>query len=69
MAGYSFRQSPAISFALQTLAREQMKERLLQDILTDITVSKFEGWDYKQYLLELKAVIDGFLTYQSKKER
>lgn len=53
--------SNEISIALQTLAREEMKIRLLQDVLTDITISKHEGWDYKQYLLELKTIIDGFL--------
>ena len=47
--------------ALNKLAREQMKLRLLQDIRVDIEVCKLEGINYKDYLLELKDVIDGFL--------
>lgn len=50
-----------ISYALQRKAREQMKTILLQDILTDITICKIEGWPYFDYLNELKALIDGFL--------
>jgi hypothetical protein len=47
--------------ALNKLAREQMKLRLMQDIRVDIEVCKLEGINYKDYLLELKDVIDGFL--------
>ena len=46
---------------LNKLAREQMKLRLLQDIRIDIEVCKIERMDYKEYLLELKDIIDGFL--------
>ena len=53
---------------LNKLAREQMKLRLLQDIRTDIEVCKLEGWDYKQYLRELKDIIDGILK-EEKNER
>jgi hypothetical protein len=47
--------------ALNKLAREQMKLRLMQDIRVDIEVCKLEGINYKDYLLELKDMIDGFL--------
>ena len=47
--------------ALNKLAREQMKLRLIQDIRVDIEVCKLEGVNYKDYLLELKDMIDGFL--------
>ena len=47
--------------ALNRLAREQMKLRLMQDIRIDITVCQQEGIDYKPYLKELKGLIDGFL--------
>ena len=47
--------------ALNKLAREQLKLRLLQDIRVDIEVCKLEGINYKDYLLELKDMIDGFL--------
>ena len=51
-----------VSYALQRKAREQMKTILMQDILTDITVCKIEGWPYLDYLHELKQLIDGFLV-------
>ena len=50
-----------IGIALNTLAREQMKNKLMADIRADIEVCKFEGIDYKEYLRELKTIIDGFL--------
>ena len=46
--------------ALNTLAREQMKLRLLADIRLDIMVCQIEGWDYREYLNELKEIIDSF---------
>ena len=50
-----------IGIALNTLAREQMKYKLMADIRTDIEVCKLEGIDYKEYLRELKQIIDEFL--------
>ena len=47
--------------AINHLAREQMKLKLMQDIRFDIEVCRIEGWEYKQYLQELKGIIDGFL--------
>lgn len=47
--------------ALNRLAREQMKLRLLADIRADIQVSELEGINYKEYLLELKELIDSFI--------
>ena len=49
-----------IGFALQRLAREQMKAALMQDIIADLTVCKIENWPYLDYLAELKSLIDGF---------
>lgn len=46
---------------LNVLAREQLKIRLLYDIKMDIEICQLEGWEYKEYLLELKKLIDGFL--------
>ena len=48
--------------ALQKLAREQLKHRLLADIAGDISVCKIEGWDYKEYLTELKNEIDTLIN-------
>lgn len=50
-----------IGIALNALAREQMKYKLIADIRTDIEVCKLEGIDYKEYLKELKQIIDEFL--------
>lgn len=50
-----------IAWKLQCLAREQMKKKLLADILQDITICQLEGWDYKKYLTELKNEIDRFI--------
>ncbi len=47
--------------ALNTLARETMKLKLLKDIAVDIQVCKLANLDYKQYLKELKEIIDSFL--------
>lgn len=47
--------------ALNTLARKQMIRRLLADILVDINICQLEGWDYREYLLELKKNIDGIV--------
>ena len=54
-----------IGIALNTLAREQMKYKLMSDICTDIEVCKLEGIDYKEYLRELKSIIDGFLRCEN----
>lgn len=46
------------SQTLNTLAREQMKHRLLNDILTDLAVCEIEGWDKREYLNDLKKLIN-----------
>ena len=45
------------AFALQQLAREQMKHKLMSDIRFDIHVCQLEGWDYREYLHELHELI------------
>lgn len=56
-----FEEHPDTGKVLNRLAREQMKFRLLADIQTDIMVCSLEGIDYKEYLQELKEIIDEFL--------
>lgn len=46
--------------ALQQLAREQMKQKLLKDICMDIQICNLEGWDYREYLKELHQMIAHF---------
>lgn len=52
--------------ALNTLARETMKLKLLKDIAVDIQVCKLANLDYKKYLEELKEMIDSFLLIGDK---
>ena len=50
-----------VGVALNRLAREQLKLKLMLDIRMDISVCQLEGIDYKLYLRELKSIVDGFL--------
>ncbi len=43
--------------ALNTLAREQMKLKLLCDIRIDLTVCELEGLDYREYVRSLRAML------------
>lgn len=47
--------------ALNRLAREQMKSKLLNDILIDLQVCELEGLSKLEYLHELQDLINGFL--------
>lgn len=44
--------------ALQELAREQLKHRLLQDVLFDLHVCKLEGWDGMEFIKDLKKLLN-----------
>lgn len=48
------------AFALQRLAREQLKHKLLADIQTDLMVCKIEGWESRAYLRDLHDLIAHF---------
>lgn len=39
--------------ALNNLARHQLKQKLLADIATDITICNIEKWDYKEFIDDL----------------
>ena len=43
---------------INRLAREQMKLKILQDIRVDLTICEIEGYDKKQYINELRDMID-----------
>jgi hypothetical protein len=49
------------SLELNRLAREEMKTKLLADILFDMKVCELEGWDVMDYLKEIKALVDGIV--------
>ena len=44
--------------AIKRLAREQMKLKLLQDIRVDLMICEIEGYDKKQYINQLRDMID-----------
>lgn len=50
--------TPETRKALNRLAREQIKLRLLADIRFDLAVCEIEGWDKAEYLSEIKNMID-----------
>lgn len=37
-----------------------MKLRLMQDIMTDLTVCEIEGWDKMEYINELNELVNSF---------
>lgn len=47
--------------ALNELARHQMILRLLRDIRIDLEICKLEGYEYREYLTALSAIINGFI--------
>lgn len=50
--------TPEARKALNRLAREKTKYRLLADIRFDLMVCELEGWDKLEYLNELKSMIN-----------
>lgn len=50
--------TPEARKALNNLAREKMKYRLLADISLDLVICELEGWSKTEYLNELKDMIN-----------
>lgn len=46
------------ALTMNRLSRERLKENLLRDLMVDIQICLIEGWDVKEYHLELKNLID-----------
>ena len=44
-----FEKHPDMSRTLQIYSRHKFLERILNDVLVDITICKHEGWDWKEY--------------------
>ena len=44
--------------AYNKLAREQMKSKLLADILVDLQICEVEGWDKREYIKDLQTMIN-----------
>lgn len=49
------------------LARLKFKEQLLKEIMFDLMVCEVEGWDKKEYISELKKLLNG-INIKAKKE-
>lgn len=49
--------SEEVGIALNRLAREQLKRRILADIAIDLTVCELEGLDASEYLRELQTML------------
>ena len=47
----------ATARALNRLAREQMKLRILADVRIDLTICEIEGWDQRECIDDLTAAI------------
>ena len=47
-----------VSIPYNQFCREKVKEALLRDLVIDLEVCKLEGLDHKQYITELKQIID-----------
>lgn len=47
-------------YKLQLKARHEMMLKLSEDILADMMVCKFEGWDQLEYIHQLQDLINGF---------
>ena len=46
--------------ALNQLARERLKLKLLADINLDLAICEIEGWDSREYLADLHSLIAHF---------
>ena len=55
-----------VALAMNKLAREKFKEKLMQEILFDLSVCKIEGWPIKQYVNDLKNLIDDVFRRMNK---
>lgn len=58
MRGINLLGGQEASRQLNRLARERMKQRLLNDILVDLQVCELEGWDKLEYIAELRDMLN-----------
>lgn len=55
------------SKTVNDLARLKFKEQLLKEIMFDLMVCEIENWDKKEYINELKKLLNGIDTSNKKK--
>ena len=58
MTGVNLIGGQEVSWQLNRLARERMKQRLLNDILVDLQVCELEGWNKLEYIAELRDMLN-----------
>ena len=54
---------------VNTLARKKFQEHLLKEITFDLMVCEIEGWDKKEYINELKKLINSIDTSNKKQKQ
>ena len=55
----SFRYNHEHAKTVNDLARQKFKQKLLADILVDLTICEIEGWSKRDYIDELRELING----------
>ena len=50
------------------LARNKFQQHILKEILFDLMVCEIEGWDKKEYIKELKTLLNSIDLSSSKKQ-
>ena len=58
MNGIVLEGGKAAARKLNELARHRMALRLLQDIRTDLTICEIEGWDKREYIEQLRSMLN-----------
>ena len=58
---YSFKKDENMPLTLQNLSRQSFIKKILEDVLTDITICKLEGWDWKEYPRMIKKEMERIL--------
>ena len=56
-----FDDTPFPAKTINELARKRFQEQLLKDIRVDLLICKLEGWNKKEYIEQLKKIIDSIL--------
>lgn len=61
MNGIVFDKNKETPQRLNKLAREEMKTKLLNDILIDMQICEIEGFDKMEYLLDLQNLLNDII--------
>jgi hypothetical protein len=53
------KESPETARTMNELARASFKKKLLEDILVDLMICEIQGWSKREYIKELRELING----------